>query len=101
MVDASLTELVDASRSAAQWDDTMLVFLSDNGGILRHGSSNAPLRGEKGQYLEGGIRVPAFFSGGFTERALAAHGIAPHVSKVLTHVTDIHATLLAIAGAPL
>ena len=39
-------------------DNTLVIFTSDNGSNGRHGGSNAPLRGHKGQTLEGGQRVP-------------------------------------------
>jgi arylsulfatase A-like enzyme len=39
--------------------DTLVFFLSDNGGPIGvNGSSNAPLRGGKGQVYDGGIRIP-------------------------------------------
>lgn len=100
-VDTGLASMVASLKMGNEWDRTAVLFMSDNGGINRHGSSNAPLRGEKGSYLEGGIRVPAFWSGGHTERMLDFHGVQPHLSKVLTHVTDIHATLLSLAGGVL
>jgi arylsulfatase A-like enzyme len=43
-------------------DETVIIFTSDNGGQVEkkgvHVTSNAPLRGQKAQTFEGGIRVP-------------------------------------------
>ncbi len=40
--------------------DTLVVFLSDNGGKIAQAANNAPLLDDKGSTHEGGIRVPMF-----------------------------------------
>lgn len=39
-------------------NNTIVFFTSDNGGVLRSGASNAPLKGAKATSFEGGHRVP-------------------------------------------
>lgn len=39
-------------------ENTLIVFLSDNGGAHNNASQNTPLRGIKGSVYEGGFRVP-------------------------------------------
>jgi len=59
LLDDAIGETLDALRATGQEENTLVFFFSDNGGpITVNGSSNAPLRGAKGDVYEGGTRVP-------------------------------------------
>jgi arylsulfatase A-like enzyme len=73
--------------------DTLVFFLSDNGGPIDvNGSHNTPLRGAKGQVYEGGIRVP------FVMR-WTGHLPAGKVYHEPAISLDIFPTAAAVAGA--
>ncbi len=56
-VDQSVGRVMDTLEKLNLTEDTLFIFTSDNGGFA--GATNhAPLRGNKGSYYEGGIRVP-------------------------------------------
>lgn len=55
-MDDSIGNILDRLDRHGLRDNTIVIFMSDNGG--GSGSDNAPLRGRKGQMFEGGVRVP-------------------------------------------
>jgi arylsulfatase A len=57
-IDWSTGQILDALKKLGLDEKTMVVFTSDNGSTGRHGGSNLPLRGRKGQTWDGGQRVP-------------------------------------------
>jgi arylsulfatase B len=54
-LDDGVNSVVSALKSVGMWEDTLLIFVSDNGGPLEH-STNAPLRGGKHTFYEASVR---------------------------------------------
>jgi len=94
-MDEAIGEMVKALQAKQMWDDTLLIFTSDNGGpIYSPGSSNNhPLKGGKYSDWEGGIRTNTFVSGGFVpkEKRGAKH-------EGIVSVADWYGTLCNLAG---
>ena len=58
-MDDSVGAILKQLRKSGLEENTLVFFLSDNGGPTRElTSSNAPLRGQKGMMYEGALRVP-------------------------------------------
>lgn len=58
-VDDGVGALMDLLEELKLEENTLVFFLSDNGGPTKdNASNNRPLRGFKGDFFEGGIRVP-------------------------------------------
>jgi arylsulfatase A-like enzyme len=92
-MDQMIVKLLDTLDEEGIADQTLVLFLSDNGGSIANGSSNAPLRGWKMQAYEGGIRVVA---------TLRLPGALPAgtISEQVMTVADVFPTLAAAAGVP-
>ncbi|MCF7816380.1 MAG: sulfatase [Kiritimatiellales bacterium] len=77
-------------------DNTLIVFLSDNGapssGAGYNAGSNGPLKGAKGSLYEGGMRVPMIFN-------WPARLKAGQVAEWPVISLDLLPTFLAVAGA--
>lgn len=91
-LDDSVGRILARLQTEGLAENTLVVFISDNGGpTLETSSNNAPLRGVKGRLLEGGIRVPFILS---WPGRLPAGQVEPRMVSSL----DILPTALAAAG---
>ena len=91
-MDHGIGKVMAALKENGFYDNTLVVFVSDNGGQLNVGARNGPLRDGKGTVYEGGIRVPAIASW--------PGNIAPGTtSDALLTTMDIYPTLIEAARA--
>ncbi|HSI72689.1 MAG TPA: sulfatase-like hydrolase/transferase [Fimbriimonas sp.] len=90
-MDEGVGKLVTVLRNRGELDNTLFIFVGDNGAPLDGPGSNAPLRGGKAQMFEGGIRVPFMMS--WPEKLPQGTTYSNMVS-----ILDIAPTVAAAAG---
>ncbi|GBG24187.1 Arylsulfatase B [Hondaea fermentalgiana] len=78
----------------AVWNNTLVVFISDNGGTSNKApGNNYPLRGEKGTAFEGGFRTASFVSGGIIPASQRGS-----FNNKIYHISDWYRTFCNLAG---
>lgn len=90
-LDRGVGTVVQGLKETGKFDNTLIFFLSDNGGATINNSSNYPLKGFKGNKFEGGHRVPYFIVwNGKIKSGIKFDGLASSL--------DIFATAIDAAG---
>lgn len=89
-LDRAVGNIVDKLEAVGMLENTLIFFLSDNGGAHNNQSDNHPLKGFKGNEYEGGHRVPFF--------AFWPQGLEAGTFDGLTSSLDIFATACAVGG---
>lgn len=91
-LDDGIGKVIQALKESGEYDNTIIVFTSDNGGLLRDAANNGPFRDGKQSVYEGGLKVPTCLvwkNGGVAPGAISDH-------KALT--MDLYPTLIEAAG---
>ena len=97
-MDRSLGRTLDWLDEQGIADDTIVMFLSDNGGLSAHARAgdkhthNSPLRSGKGSAYEGGVRVPLVVR-------WPGHVDAGAVTSLPVSVDDVFPTLCQLVAA--
>lgn len=94
-MDTQIEKLVEALKAKNMWENTLFVFMSDNGGPVYTpaAANNFPLKGGKLTDFEGGIRVNAFVSGGFLPKKARGRKV-----EELGYISDWYKTFCNLAG---
>ncbi|MDR2809243.1 MAG: sulfatase-like hydrolase/transferase, partial [Tannerellaceae bacterium] len=89
-LDEQVGRVIHALETNSQLENTLIIFVSDNGGDRGSDANNGLLNGWKGQMLEGGIRVAA----GFYWKGK----IKPAVTENFAMLMDIFPALCQLTG---
>lgn len=93
-MDAGIGRVLDTLVETDQLSNTLVIYTSDNGGDMKVGAHNGPLRGQKGDMYEGGIRVPAC-------AMWPGHIPEDYVTDQVALLMDLFPTVCEVADAPI
>ena len=93
-MDAGIGRVLDTLEETGQLSNTLVIYTSDNGGDMKVGAHNGPLRGQKGDMYEGGIRVPAC-------AMWPGHIPEGYVTDQVAMLMDLFPTACEVADVPL
>lgn len=91
VMDNGIGKVLDALDESGQRENTIIVFLSDNGGTINTYARNMPLNGYKYMFAEGGIRIPMLIS--FPQKMKEQKTVTQLVSAM-----DVLPTVLSAVG---
>ena len=90
-LDDAIGRIVTTLKAEGVWENTILFFISDNGGPLAQSADNTPLTGGKHQDYEGGVRVPSL--------VCWPAKLKPGESESVVSSLDFRPTVIAATGA--
>jgi arylsulfatase A-like enzyme len=92
-LDSGIGRVLDTLDRLKLSDNTVVLFNSDNGGLLQSGANNGPWRSGKTHMYEGGLRVPALVR-------WPGHIAAGSRTERRTATMDLFPTCCELAGVP-
>ncbi|XP_074648033.1 arylsulfatase B-like [Tubulanus polymorphus] len=91
ILDEAIGNVTSALKETGMYDDTIIIFTTDNGGQVRNSGNNWPLRGSKTTLWEGGTRGVAFVHSPLLKKT-------GFVYDGMIHAADWFPSILSIAS---